>query len=347
MNAFRIFGTLTVLAAGAIAAPGSNNHGDLIVTTSNAASNQLLVYSGTGTLLQTISTKGQGGASGNAGGIAADGNQVAVVNFGSQSVAVFERTGNGFAFRQLIATLSSPVSVAFGNKHLYVLGTTKIESHRQNGNSIAAGVDGSAPLLKADGSAAQVGVLGSALIVTEKNNVIETVTLNNDGAVTGPATLAQNIPANVDTPFGLITRENNAYVSIAHADEVSLVRNGTVLTTTPTSSFSGPLQKSPCWLALLGPFLYASNSPSHSISRYAVYGQKIVPDAGVAASLNGSPTDIAAGDGLVAVIDGNGPVSHLSVFAVDEDGNLSLRGAATIANPANGVAIVGSSRQDD
>ena len=98
---------------------------------------------------------------------------------------------------------------------------------------------------------------------------------------------------------------------------------------------------------LVGPFLYASNSPSHSISRYAVYGQKIVPDAAIAASLGGSPTDIAAHDGLVAVIDGNGPVSHLSIFAVDEDGNLSLQGVATIANPANGVAVVGSDRQDD
>ena len=77
-----------------------------------------------------------------------------------------------------------------------------------------------------------------------------------------------------------------------------------------------------------------------SISRYAVYGQKIVQDAAVAASLNGDPTDIASGDGLVTVLDGNGPVSHLSIFQVDEDGNLTLKAAATINNPANGVALV-------
>jgi hypothetical protein len=51
-----------------------------------------------------------------------------------------------------------------------------------------------------------------------------------------------------------------------------------------------------------------------SISRYAVYGQKIVPDADVVAILNGTPTDMASGEGLIAVIDGNGPLSHLSVF---------------------------------
>jgi hypothetical protein len=57
--------------------------------------------------------------------------------------------------------------------------------------------------------------------------------------------------------------------------------------------------------------------------------------------LNGNPTDIASGAGLVAVIDGNGTVSHLSIFSVDEDGNLTLLQAAnTLATGANGVAIV-------
>ena len=43
----------------------------------------------------------------------------------------------------------------------------------------------------------------------------------------------------------------------------------------------------------------------------------------------------------MAVIDGNGTVSHLSIFSVDEDGNLTLLQAAdTLATGANGVAIV-------
>ena len=58
----------------------------------------------------------------------------------------------------------------------------------------------------------------------------------------------QNIPANVDTPFGLVTRSNDAYVTIAHADEISLVRNGQVLTVTASGT-----QHAPCWLALVGP----------------------------------------------------------------------------------------------
>jgi hypothetical protein len=77
------------------------------------------------------------------------------------------------------------------------------------------------------------------------------------------------------------------------------------------------------------------------VSRYIVYGQKIVQDAAVAAQFNGNPTDIAYSAGLAAVIDSNGTVSHVSIFKVDEDGNLTLRAVATVGNPAtNGVAVI-------
>lgn len=307
----------------------------LVVTASNAAANQLLVYSSSGALIQTISTQGQGGVSGNAGGIAVMGNQLAVVNFGSKSVSLFERAGNSFRMGQVIATASSPVSVAFGHDHLYILGTENVESHQLFGFGANSNADGIVPLLVADGSAAQVGVLVENLIVTEKSNTIETVRLTAGGAVNGSATLVRNIPANVNAPFGLATRGNDAYVTIAHANEISLVRDGAVLTTTGSGT-----QMAPCWVALDGPFLFSANSPSKSVSRYAVYGQNIIQDAAVAATFNGNPTDIAHKAGLVAVIDGSGSLSHLSVFSVDEDGNLAWKGTATINGPANGVAIV-------
>jgi hypothetical protein len=330
MRKFCFFSIVVPLIAAAVQAD------TLVVTASNAAANQLLVYNSGGQLIQTVATQGKGGVSGNAGGIETNGKLVAVVNFGSNSVSVFERRGEqGFQVKQLVPTVSSPVSVAFSADHLYILGATKVESHRMDGSNINSNPDGVVTLLKADGSAAQVGVVQNQLIITEKSNVIETVKLSG-GAVSGVPTLVMNIPANVNTPFGLVTRGNNAYVTIAHANEISLVRNGTVLTTT-----SSLPELSPCWLALEGPFLFSSNSPSMNISRYAVYGQKIVQDAAVAASLNGAPTDIATAGGLVAVIDGNGPVSHLSIFSVDEDGNLTLlQSAATITGAANGIAIV-------
>ena len=342
MKRASVFGTIALLAGGAVTAIASDSQETLVVTASNGANNQLLVYDTGGALLQTLSTKGKGGASGNSGGITIRGGLLAVVNFGSQSVSIFERSGKGFAFQQLVSTVSSPLSVAFNRDHLYILGATHVESHRLDEWGVNPNPDGVAVLLKADGSAAQVGVAVNQLVITEKSNVIETVALNGEGAVVGAATLVQGIPANVNAPFGLVTRGNNAYVTIAHADEISLVRNGQVLNTTPTTSFTGPVQHAPCWVALVGPFMYSSNSPSSSLSRYAVYGQKIVPDLDVAASLNGAPTDIASGEGLVAVIDGNNGATHLSVFQVDEDGNLTLHGAATIQSAANGVAVVGA-----
>jgi hypothetical protein len=336
MKRFGVIATAALLAGAAMGYAEDMRHtSPLVVTASNTAINQLLVYDLTGKLIQSVATQGQGGVSGNAGGIAVRAGMVAVVNYGSKSVSILARQGNGFGVRQMIPVVSNPVSVAFGNDHLYVLGTTKVESHQVFGASVSSNPDGIASLLKADGSAAQVGVVQNQLVITEKSNVIETVNLLNDGAVTGIATLVQNIPANVDAPFGLVTRGNNAYVTIAHADEISLVRNGKVLTVTPSGT-----QHAPCWVALAGPFLFSSNSPSKSISRYAVYGQKIIQDAAVAAQLNGSPTDIAAAAGLVAVVDGSGSLSHVSIFHLDEDGNLSLAGAATVNAPANGVAVL-------
>jgi len=329
---FRLFAILVPILGALTTLHASS---PLVVTATNAAQNQLLVYDSNGTLMQTVSTQGNGGVSGNAGGIEAKGGLVAVVNFGSQNVSIFERSNDSLQMTQLVTAASSPVSVAFGDGHMYILGTTKVESHRMFGSTVNSSPDGIVTLLKADGSSAQVGVLPNQLVITEKSNVIETVDLLPDGAVSGVPTLVQNIPANVNAPFGLATRGNNAYVTIAHADEISLVRNGKVLTVTGSGT-----QHAPCWVTLVGPFLFSANSPSMSVSRYSVYGQQIVQDAAVAAQINGNPTDIASGAGLLAVIDGNGPLSHLSIFSVDDDGILTLRKAATMNAGINGVAVV-------
>jgi hypothetical protein len=331
-----------LLMCGALPAyADGGSDGAVVVTASNATTNQLLVYSPAGALLDTVATHGQGGVGGNAGGIAAADGLLAVVNAGSNNVTVMSRAHGPASFRvdKVIPTYGSPVSVAFGDDHLYILTGTSVESHALRGRNVASAADGMAPLLHADGSAAQVGVMRGELIITEKSNAIEAVKLDAHGAVAGAAAMVAGIPANVDTPLGLVTRGNEAYVTIAHADEISLVRNDKVLATTPSLT-----QHAPCWLALDGPFLFSTNSPSKSVSRYAVYGRQIVQDAAVAAQFNGAPTDIAYKAGLAAVIDSTGSASHVSIFNVDQDGNLALRGVATLNNPKiNGIAIVGGS----
>src|SRR5580658_5486779 len=82
------------------------------VTASNAAANQLLVYSSSGVLIQHLSTNGKGGATGNAGGVQSDHGLVAAVNFGSQSVAIFKVRHEGLSLSQVVPTVASPVSVA-------------------------------------------------------------------------------------------------------------------------------------------------------------------------------------------------------------------------------------------
>src|ERR1700688_28519 len=127
-------GALSLIIAGAAAAQGGNwskDQGALIVTASNTASNQLLVYNPAGTLLKVIPTQGQGGVSGNAGGIAQDHDRLAVVNFGSGNVSVFikEFERSTLRLESVVPAIASPVSVAFSGDHLYILTTTHVESH--------------------------------------------------------------------------------------------------------------------------------------------------------------------------------------------------------------------------
>jgi hypothetical protein len=319
----------------------NQNDGDLVVTSSNAVVNQLLVFDTGGTLVQAVPTQGQGGVGGNAGGIAVQKDTVAVVNFGSQSVSILDREPTGFAVRQVVPAQSAPVSVAFGKDHLYVLGTTTVESHRIDGSTIDAVADGVSALLRADGSAAQVGVVGDQLVISEKSGVIEVVGLDG-GVVAGPA-VNVSIPAGSDTPFGLVTRGDNGYVTIAHSDEIALIKNGQLVALGATGSGfpTGPGQQAPCWITLVGPYLFTSDSPSHTISRLVATGRQILLDLPIAAPTGGAPIDIAGSGSLLAVVEDNGHgQSHLTQFRVGEDGNLTQIATTAIAAAANGVAIV-------
>ena len=339
MKQLLVLSTIALLTSGN-AAIGAEKARTLVVTSSNSANNQLLVYDTAGTLVESVTTLGQGGVDGNAGGIATQDGSVAVVNFGSQSVTVFSRGVSGFELRQLLPTLSPPVSVAFGKNHLYVLGTTTVESHRIGHDGVESGADGSVGLLAADASAAQVGIVGDQLIVTEKSGTVELVPLRA-GAVDGTP-VSVSLPADSrDTPFGLVTRGSSAYVTIAHSDLIGLVKNGRLVALAATGTPGGPGQHSPCWIAVVGPYLFTSNSPSHSISRLVAGGQSIVLDLPVAAHTAGAPIDIAADGDRLAVVESNGGgVTHLTQFTIDEDGNLTQTVSTAIAGAANGVAFI-------
>src|SRR5262249_18989235 len=78
----------------------------LVTMTNDPEQNALIVLdAATHTRLQTISTKGKGGVSGNARGVKEyKGRLFAAVNNGSGTVALFIRTGDHLVFEQLVST---------------------------------------------------------------------------------------------------------------------------------------------------------------------------------------------------------------------------------------------------
>jgi hypothetical protein len=328
---------VALLTAGIAAAAEPDR--TVIVTSSNTANNHLRVYDTAGTLIQEVATLGQGGAGGNAGGIATTTGIVAVVNFGSQTVSLFSRGEGGFELRQTIATTSRPVSVAFGKTHLYVLGTTTVESHRIGPDGVEASADGIAGLLVADGSAAQVAVAGDELIATEKGGALERVQLRK-GAVFGAPVPVALSEGQSNTPFGLTTRGSNAYVTFAGSDTIGVVKNDRQTAFAAVGIPGGAGQHAPCWIAVVGPYLFTTNSPSHSVSRLIAGGANILLDDPVAAQTTGAPIDVAAEGDLLALVETGDGASLLTQFRIDEDGNLTRTVSTPIASVANGIAII-------
>ncbi|HTP73819.1 MAG TPA: hypothetical protein VML58_16510, partial [Burkholderiaceae bacterium] len=187
---------MLAMAAGAASVRADQDDSTLaVVMTNDPTANQVLVFdTKTGTLVQTLATYGKGGVAGNARGVKQlGGDLVAVVNNGSNTVSLFKRNGNRLRLEQTVATSSPPVSIDFGNHHMYVAGATTVDSFAMYNNNIWK--DGTAPLqlvggtVPPAGSTAQVGVVDAkTLLVTLKTDPIpgsvDVVALHN-GAVIG------------------------------------------------------------------------------------------------------------------------------------------------------------------
>src|SRR5258706_6402440 len=145
-----------------------------VVMTNDPVSNQINVYDAkTKVLLQTLSTRGMGGVAGNARGVKQyNGELFAAVNNGSNTVALYRRDDDHLRFAGLVTTTSAPVSVDFGNEHMYVAGTSTVDSFMLHRNNVEW-MDGTTGLELAgggppsNGSTAQVGVINEErLLVT-------------------------------------------------------------------------------------------------------------------------------------------------------------------------------------
>jgi hypothetical protein len=344
---------LLALAASTASARADHDNSTLaVVMTNDPTANQILVFdTGTKALLQTLSTKGLGGASGNARGVKQlDGDRVAVVNHGSNSVSLFRREGNRLRLEQIVATSSAPVSIDFGNHHMYVAGTTTVDSFEMRNGDVWK--DGSAPLRLVGGatppagSTAQVGVLDKdTLLVTLKTDPspgsVDVVTLH-DGAVTGATPQAVSGPAGSLTPFGFsVYPDGTAIITLAHTSQDGLFRNGAF--TDVVSSGTGAA--APCWTTRVGKYVFTANTGSGTISRLIGTGNHIFIDSGVAATLGGGVTDIDADNGVMGVLRGG---SQLYLLSYDRFGALTPSAPIGLGvTTANGVAILGTQDRDD
>jgi len=326
-----------------------------VVMTNDPMSNQIKVYdAGTHVLLQTLSTRGKGGVGGNARGVKQyNGELFAAVNNGSNTVAVYRRNGNALKFDKLVTTTSAPVSIDFGNDHMYVAGATTVDSFAVHQHNVPW-LDGTAWLELAggavppDGSTAQVGVINDRrLLVTLKTDpdpgTVDIVRLN-EGAVTG-AVSAVSAPAGTLTPFGFsVYPDGTAVMTLAHTSQDGLFRNGAFTSVVDAG------QMAPCWMTRAGKYVFTANTGSRTISRLIGTGNHIFVDDAVAATITtgGAPSDIDAAEGDLGVIDHVAGQSHLSLFTYNAFGELTPSGLPLdlgTAN-ANGVAIMAPTDQD-
>ena len=350
-----LFSALLLVVAASVAVVRAERGGLTlaVVMTNDPVSNQIKVYDAkTKVLLQTLSTQGKGGVAGNARGVKQyNGQLFAAVNNGSNTVTLYRRDGDRLKFAGLVTTTSAPVSIDFGNHHMYVAGATTVDSfvlHRDNvgwmdGTTGLELAGGGAP---SNGSTAQVGVIDEdRLLVTLKTDpdpgTVDVVALH-DGAIAGAVPTVVSAPAGTLTPFGFsVYSDGTAVITLAHSSQDGLFRNGAFI------SVIGAGQAAPCWTTKAGKYVFTANT----ITRVIGTGSNIFVDSLVAATITtgGAPTDIDADKGVLGVIDHGAGQSHLSLFTHNRFGELAVSGAPInigVAN-ANGVAIMSPSDVDE
>ena len=348
---------LLLLSAAGVAHLQADTHDRAlaVVMTNDPNANQIKVYDAeTGALLQTLSTNGKGGAGNNARGVRQlNGELFAAVNNGSNSVTVFRRTRTGLTFEKLVTTTSQPVSVDFANDHLYVAGTTTVDSFAIDEGRVTW-LDGTTGLVLADGSVppggstSQVGVINDRqLIVTLKNDpdpgTVDVVALTN-GRITGAAPTAVPAPAGSLAPFGFaVYPDGSALITLAHSNQNGVFRDGAF------AAVADAGQTANCWATRAGKYVFTANTASRTLGRVVGTGSHAFLDSAVAATIpTGNPTDLDASDRLLVVIDHGAGQSHLTFFTANAFGELTARGGAINigASNANGVALMPPSHRD-
>ena len=348
LNPLASVATLTV-AALALTAPawaaGNSSVGAVYTQTNSPSGNAVLAFArgadGSLTAAGTYPTGGMGtGASlGSQGAVtlSRDGNQLFVVNGGSNSVSAFRVRPDGL---DLAGTFPSggdrPISVCVRKGLAYVLnagGVPNISGFIALGDGWMPIPGSTRALSPGAAGPAQVGFnpSGDFLLVTEKaSNTIDAFPIGAGGLAGIPVTS----PSVGSTPFGF-DFDDRGYLLVSDAGNAassySVAADGHL---TPITAPVPTNQAAPCWLVASknSKFAYTANAGGGTISGFDVDrngGLTLLDASGASATLGGGshPLDEAVsvnGQFLYVLTDGFHSVTG---YAIGTDGSLTPAGS--------------------
>jgi hypothetical protein len=330
----------TLFAAALAVADPQGRSVFVLTSTNNPSGNAVEVFkldtSGPASLslLNTLNTGGNGGASTNAGILQFQDDFGAVANFGSNTVNQLVRYSDFIGLGRTINLAGDcvkPDSLALSERHLFVVGSNCAETHDWPSGHLDEGV-----VKLSDPSAAQI-VVGKtwAAVTLASGSVLQLPLTEENGSLSGTSTTI-TLPSNANnTPLGEAFWGNLLGFTPAHSpDSFALIDENRNV-----SPIVGPAPpyptNAPCWVAK-GPrsVWYTGNSPGDAISIFFTDGQggafyKSIP-------LPGSPTDITVSADkkwLAVIYSASGP-AYVAVYSIDSYGDLTW----VARSPSVGVA---------
>lgn len=330
-----------------------------VFTSTNASSNEVLVYDQTDkglALIARAATGGQGTGAGlgsqGAVTLSQDGRYLFVVNAQSNTVSTFALHGRQLKLASVVSSAGlNPISVAEHDGLVYVLnaqGNGGVAGFRNIHGTLTPIQGAQGALSVATGAApAQVSFSsdGDKLVVTEKaTNKLTSYRVSGSGLLSAPVIT----PSSGTTPFGFAVDKHDhlivseAFGGAANASAVSSYKLTEWSARPVLLSASVPTtQTAACWVALTpnGRFAYVTNAGSGSVSSYRVSPQtgKITLQQAAAGIVGQGSTPIDAAvssDGQHLYVLGAGSLAITS-FEVQSDG--ALLNASSASGLPHGV----------
>ncbi|GII57719.1 hypothetical protein Pth03_61080 [Planotetraspora thailandica] len=273
------------------------------------------------------------------------------VNAGSDTVTVFAVHGDRLTRTQVVSSGGTfPVSVAVRGDLVYVLNALdggSIQGYRRVGDRVVRvpswnrglGLDPAAtPQFTT--TPGQVGFTpgGDRLVVVTKGNgnAIKVFGLSLLGAPSAkPVTTTQDGTA----PFAFLFDDGRRMVvTQAGPNAVATYTLGRSGTATQIQQIATG-QAATCWIVKTGPWLYASNAGSGTLSGYRDTGTGSVKALGTTATDAGTVDAAASSDGRYLYVQ-TGKDGNVDAFRVNSDGSLTRVGTVTVPGAVGGEGIV-------